>query len=84
MSYSVSSVVSLDSCIYLCYLFVRRPTNPASSCPVAQPASDQALAAPVEVAQVCLSPPRQPHITPSVRRTLKHVYDAFPCMNARL
>ncbi|TSN67064.1 Serine/threonine-protein kinase PLK4 [Bagarius yarrelli] len=44
----------------------RRPTNSSSSCPVAPPASDQAPAAPVDVAQVCLSPPHQPHITPSM------------------
>ncbi|KAB5562338.1 hypothetical protein PHYPO_G00016700 [Pangasianodon hypophthalmus] len=44
----------------------RRPTNSASSCPVAQPASEQAPTAPGEVAQVCLSPPHQLHITPSM------------------
>ncbi|XP_060735867.1 serine/threonine-protein kinase PLK4 [Tachysurus vachellii] len=44
----------------------RRPTTSAASCPVDQRAPDQAPTAPVEVAQVCLSPPHQPHITPSM------------------
>ncbi|XP_053365280.1 serine/threonine-protein kinase PLK4 [Clarias gariepinus] len=44
----------------------RRPTTSASSCPLTQPASERAPAAPIEVAQVCLSPPHQPHITPSM------------------
>ncbi|MCJ8736913.1 hypothetical protein PDJAM_G00017730 [Pangasius djambal] len=44
----------------------RRPTNSASSCPAAQAASEQAPTAPVEVAEVCLSPPHQLHITPSM------------------
>uniref|UniRef100_A0A8B9LVZ2 Serine/threonine-protein kinase PLK4 n=1 Tax=Astyanax mexicanus TaxID=7994 RepID=A0A8B9LVZ2_ASTMX len=44
----------------------RRPTNPTSSFPATQPASDQSPAMPAEVAQVCLSPPQAPHITPSM------------------
>ncbi|KAL6477855.1 hypothetical protein MHYP_G00136900 [Metynnis hypsauchen] len=44
----------------------RRPTNPASPFPVTQPTSDQGPILPAEVAQVCLSPPQPPHITPSM------------------
>ncbi|XP_072546531.1 serine/threonine-protein kinase PLK4 [Salminus brasiliensis] len=44
----------------------RRPANPASSFPATQPFSDQGPAVPAEVAQVCLSPPQPPHITPSM------------------
>ncbi|XP_026875397.2 serine/threonine-protein kinase PLK4 isoform X1 [Electrophorus electricus] len=44
----------------------RRPANPTSPFPVAQPASVLAPVAPAEVAQVCLSPSQAPHITPSM------------------
>lgn len=87
--YGVVSVVSvslLHIFVFVC-VFVRRPTNSASSCPVAQPGSDPAITtAPVEVAQVCLSPPHEPHITPSVRPTFKvrlwciHVYCMYTCI----
>uniref|UniRef100_A0A8C2EPE9 Serine/threonine-protein kinase PLK4 n=1 Tax=Cyprinus carpio TaxID=7962 RepID=A0A8C2EPE9_CYPCA len=45
----------------------RRPTNPAFSPSQPQCSSESCPAAPAEVAQVCLSPPQPPHITPSVR-----------------
>uniref|UniRef100_A0A8C1DGW2 Serine/threonine-protein kinase PLK4 n=1 Tax=Cyprinus carpio carpio TaxID=630221 RepID=A0A8C1DGW2_CYPCA len=44
----------------------RRPTNPAFSASQPQCSSESCPAAPAEVAQVCLSPPQPPHITPSM------------------
>uniref|UniRef100_A0A671NPH0 Serine/threonine-protein kinase PLK4 n=1 Tax=Sinocyclocheilus anshuiensis TaxID=1608454 RepID=A0A671NPH0_9TELE len=44
----------------------RRPTNPAFSASQPQCSSESSPAAPAEVAQVCLSPPQPPHITPSM------------------
>ncbi|XP_067223603.1 serine/threonine-protein kinase PLK4 isoform X1 [Chanodichthys erythropterus] len=44
----------------------RRPTNPAFPAPQPQCSSGSSPAAPAEVAQVCLSPPQPPHITPSM------------------
>uniref|UniRef100_A0AAY3ZY27 Serine/threonine-protein kinase PLK4 n=1 Tax=Denticeps clupeoides TaxID=299321 RepID=A0AAY3ZY27_9TELE len=44
----------------------RKPAILNSSCPSSQPAQGRGPPAPAEVAQVCLSPPQAPHITPSV------------------
>ncbi|XP_051502754.1 serine/threonine-protein kinase PLK4 isoform X1 [Myxocyprinus asiaticus] len=44
----------------------RRLTNPAVPAPQPQCSSDLSPAAPAEVAQVSLSPPQPPHITPSM------------------
>ncbi|XP_030642953.1 serine/threonine-protein kinase PLK4 [Chanos chanos] len=44
----------------------RKPTTPASPFPLPQPGCGSAPSAPAEVEQVCLSPPQQPHITPSM------------------
>lgn len=44
----------------------RKPTNPAFPAPQPQCSSASSPAAPAEVAQVCLSPPQPPHITPSM------------------
>ncbi|XP_028830890.1 serine/threonine-protein kinase PLK4 isoform X2 [Denticeps clupeoides] len=44
----------------------RKPAILNSSCPSSQPAQGRGPPAPAEVAQVCLSPPQAPHITPSM------------------
>ncbi|XP_051578300.1 serine/threonine-protein kinase PLK4-like isoform X2 [Myxocyprinus asiaticus] len=44
----------------------RRPTNPTVPAPQPPCSSDTSPAPPAEVAQVCLSPPQPPHITPSM------------------
>lgn len=56
-----------EACLTLVVLCsTRRPTNPAFPAPQPQCSSGSSPAAPAEVAQVCLSPPQPPHITPSV------------------